>query len=186
VTVAPHDCLSERFVREALSHSDYLFHHAWGLTKQRVDAEDLLQETMLKAYLSFGTFREGSNLKSWLRRIMVNTWVDRYRLTQRRPAEQLGAEITDAQLADYAVQRHGGPWSAEAEVLRSMPSEAFLALRTLPDDLRETIYFAYVEGYRNTEIAQLLDIPVGTVASRLHRGRVRLRELLADTADQAS
>jgi RNA polymerase sigma-70 factor (ECF subfamily) len=177
------DCSRERFVRDAMPYSDYLLRHAWHLTKQRVDAEDLLQDTMLKAYLSFGRFRDGSNLRAWLYRIMVNTWVDRYRSCQRRPTEQLSAEITDAQMLGHAIHAYPGPPSPEAEVLKSVPDNASRALRTLPTDLRATIYYADIEGYRNTEIAELLRIPVGTVASRLHRGRIRLREILIDAAE---
>jgi RNA polymerase sigma-70 factor, ECF subfamily len=179
MTIAEHDHAEDSFVREALPHSDYLLRHAWHLTGQRVDAEDLVQETMLKAYLSFEKLRRGSNLKSWLTQIMVNAWVDRYRSAQRRPAEQLSAEITDAQLVGHANHSHGALRSAETEVLKSLPGDAALALRTLPQELQATIYYADIDGYRNTEIAQMLGIPVGTVGSRLHRGRILLRELLA-------
>jgi RNA polymerase sigma-70 factor (ECF subfamily) len=179
MTIAEHDHAEDSFVREALPHSDYLLRHAWRLTGQRVDAEDLLQETMLKAYLSFEKLRTDSNLKSWLTQIMVNTWVDHFRLAQRRPAEQLSAEITDAQLVGHANHSHGSLRSAETEVLKSLPGDAALALRTLTSELQATIYYADIAGYRNTEIAQMLGIPVGTVASRLHRGRTLLRELLA-------
>jgi RNA polymerase sigma-70 factor (ECF subfamily) len=178
MTVSGHDCRQRRFCREALVYSDDLLRHAWRLTGRGVDAEDLLQETMLKAYVSFDKFRKDSNLKSWLFQIMVNTWVDRYRSAQRRPVEQLTADISDAQLADYASHFRGGSRSAESEVLKSLPGEAFLALRTLPEDLQATIYYADIAGYRNTEVAEMLGIPVGTVASRLHRGRTLLRELL--------
>ncbi|MGE0216301.1 sigma-70 family RNA polymerase sigma factor [Mycolicibacterium sp.] len=163
-----------------MRHSDHLFRYAWRLTRKHVDAEDLLQETMLKAYLSFGTFREGSNLKPWLCRIMLNAWLDRYRFTQRRPAELLSANITDHQVMGHSALSRGILWSAEMEALQSLPGRACLALRTLPVDLQETIYYADIQGYRNTEVAELLGIPVGTVASRLYRGRNRLRELLAE------
>ncbi|MET0454510.1 MAG: sigma-70 family RNA polymerase sigma factor [Mycobacterium sp.] len=172
------DDRSEEFVREAFPHGEYLLRRAWYLTRQRVDAEDLVQDTMLKAYVSYGKFRKGSNLRSWLCQIMVNTWVDRYRAAQRRPSEKLSADITDAMFGNVPAGMHGGPPSAEAEAMAALPGKAHRALRTLPADLRLTIYYADIEGYRNTEIAELLDIPVGTVASRLHRGRSRLRDLL--------
>ena len=171
----------EEFIRHALPLRDYLLSRAWSLTRQRVDAEDLVQETMLKAFVSFAEFRKGSNLKSWLYQIMVNTWVDRYRAAQRRPSEKLTGEITDALLVDNHI-RDRGDQSAEAKALALLPGDAYLALRTLPVELRLTIYYADIEGYRNTEIAELLDIPEGTVASRLHRGRSRLRELLVGAA----
>ena len=172
----------DRFLREAVPHGDHLLLHAWRLTGQRMDAEDLVQETMLKAFLSFGTFQEGSNMRSWLNRIMVNTWVDRYRTAQRRPVEHLSADITDEQCVGRSVHHRRDTGSAEAEALNLMPSEAFEALRTLPMDLQVTIYYADIGGYRNTEISEMLGIPVGTVASRLHRGRSRLRELLGEQA----
>ncbi|MET0700200.1 MAG: sigma-70 family RNA polymerase sigma factor [Mycobacterium sp.] len=170
----------DRFLREAMPHNDHLLRHAWRLTGQRVDAEDLLQETMLKAFLAFDKFNEGSSLRSWLSQIMVNTWVDRYRTAQRRPVEQLSGDITDEQLVGQAIHSDGDLRSAETEALKLIPGEAVLALSTLPVDLQTTIYYADIEGYRNTEISEILGIPVGTVASRLHRGRTRLRELLGE------
>ncbi|MET0701177.1 MAG: sigma-70 family RNA polymerase sigma factor [Mycobacterium sp.] len=167
-----------RFTRDAMRYRDELLRHAWHLTKSRVDAEDLLQDTMLKAYQSHGKFDAGSNLRAWLYRIMVNTWVDGYRSARRRPTEQLSAEISDAQMADYALHVAAAPATPEAEALKSVPGGAIRALRTLPRDLRTTIYYADIEGYRNTEIAEMLHIPEGTVASRLHRGRRQLRALL--------
>jgi RNA polymerase sigma-70 factor (ECF subfamily) len=169
-----------RFTRDAMSYRDELLRHAWHLTKHRVDAEDLLQETMLKAYQSYGRFGAGSNLRAWLYRIMVNTWVDGYRATRRRPTEHLSADISDAQMADYALHATAAPPTPETEALKSVPGGALRALRTLSRELRTTIYYADIEGYRNTEIAELLHIPEGTVASRLHRGRRQLRALLLD------
>jgi len=170
--------LSERFTTEVIPYSNYLLGHAMGLTHQRADAEDLVQETMIKAYVSFDTFREGSNVKSWLYRIMANTWVDRHRSATRRPTEQLHGDLTDPQLASRA--RSGGALpSAESEALKTLPGDAELALRELPSDLREIVYYADVQGYRNTEVAEMLRIPVGTVGSRLFRGRRELRARLS-------
>ena len=169
--------LAERFTEEVIPHTAYLLGHAIGLTHQRPDAEDLVQETMIKAYVSFATFREGSNVKSWLYRIMANTWVDRHRSSQRRPAEQLHGDLTDPQLSRQA-QVVGSLPSAESEALKSVPGEAEVALSELPPDLREIVYWADVQGYRNTEVAEMLQIPVGTVGSRLFRGRRELRARL--------
>jgi RNA polymerase sigma-70 factor (ECF subfamily) len=170
----------ERFEHEVIAHTGYLLGHAQALTRQRQDAEDLVQDTMLKAYTSFRTFREGSNMKSWLYRIMLNTWVDSYRQTQRRPTEHLYGDFTDPQLSMHATLSRSAPRSAEVEVLGQLPGDAEVALRSLPDDLRETLYYSDIAGYRNTEIAVMFGIPVGTVASRLHRARSRLRALLLD------
>ncbi|CAN5616247.1 sigma-70 family RNA polymerase sigma factor SigH [soil metagenome] len=171
---------TERFEVEVIPYTGYLLGHAQALAKQRHDAEDLVQDTMLKAYLSFKTFRQGSNMKSWLYRIMINTWVDNYRQAQRRPTEHLTGEITDPQLSRQTDLPNSATRSAEVEVLVGLPTDTEHALRALPNELRETIFYADVEGYRNTEIAVMFGIPVGTVASRLHRGRNRLRELLVD------
>ena len=168
------------FERDVIPHTSYLLGHAQALTKQRQDAEDLVQDTLIKAYTSFKTFRVGSNMKSWLYRILMNTWVDRYRQTQRRPTLQLSGDLADPQLNTHAALIYGATQSAETDALSSVPSRAEDLLSTLPQDLRETVYFADIEGYRNTEIALKLGIPVGTVGSRLHRGRALLRRLLLD------
>ena len=133
---------------------------------------------MLKAYVSLGTFREGSNMKAWLYRIMLNTWVDKHRQAQRRPAEQLSGGIADFDITTGNSLLRNCSQSAEVEMLLNVPGAALSALSTLPTELREAVYYADVEGFRNTEIAYMLAIPVGTVASRLHRARNRLREML--------
>lgn len=169
---------TSRFIETVVPLTDHLLRQAWNLCTQRVDVEDLVQETILKAYLSYGSYREGSNLKAWLHRIMVNTWVDSYRTAQRRPSEQLIGDLTEEQLISVGSLPARARQSAEVEVLSALPDAAVLALRDLPDDLRATVFYADVEGYRNTEIAKILNIPVGTVGSRLHRGRKTLREIL--------
>jgi RNA polymerase sigma-70 factor, ECF subfamily len=173
---------NERFIRETKPVRDFLVRNAVRLTRQRADAEDLVQETLLKAYVSFDTYREGTHLKSWLSRIMSNAWIDRHRSAQRRPVEQLSAEVTDTRSTfDGSHAGSGGRVdSAETQALQSLPSDTELALQALPDELRTIVYYACVADYRNTEIAALLDIPVGTVGSRLHRGKALLREALAD------
>ncbi|MGV9803304.1 sigma-70 family RNA polymerase sigma factor [Mycobacterium sp. NPDC003449] len=179
------DRANERFVRETAPVRDFLVRNATRLTHQRADAEDLVQETLLKAYVSFDSYREGTQLKSWLARIMSNAWIDRHRSAQRRPVERLSADIADSPWS-VGVRVLDGGWadSAETEVLGSLPGEAERALETLPVELRDIVYYACIADYRNTEIAVLLGIPVGTVGSRLHRGKALLREALATVNDQ--
>lgn len=172
----PHD--HKQFENEVVPHTAFLYGGAQALAKQRADAEELVQDTMLKAYMSLGTFRKGSNMKAWLYRIMLNTWVDNYRHTQRRPAEQLSGDTSDFDITTGTTLLRNCSQSAEVEMLLNVPGDALSALSALPTELQVTAYYADVEGYRNTEIAEMLEIPVGTVASRLHRARNRLREML--------
>ncbi|AWT52729.1 sigma-70 family RNA polymerase sigma factor [Mycolicibacterium smegmatis] len=183
-TITGPDALAERFVRETEPVRDFLIRNAIRLTHQRADAEDLVQETLLKAYLSFGRYREGNHLKAWLARIMSNAWIDRHRSAQRRPAEQLSAEMADLRFsAEMLSAGRGWVDSAETQALQSMPGDAGIALAMLPPELRDIVYYACVADYRNTEIAVLLGIPVGTVGSRLHRGKALLREALSPSTD---
>ncbi|MGV9801363.1 RNA polymerase sigma factor [Mycobacterium sp. NPDC003449] len=165
-------------MRETEQVREFLVRNAIRLTHQRADAEDLVQETLLKAYISFDSYHEGTQLKSWLARIMTNAWIDKHRSSQRRPAEKLTAEVMES-LSSFDIYRARSGESAEAQALQAIPSEAELALQTLPDGVREIVYYACIAEYRNTEIAALLDIPVGTVGSRLHRGKALLRDALA-------
>jgi RNA polymerase sigma-70 factor (ECF subfamily) len=177
--------LDARFECEAIPLIDRLFNGALGLTHNRQDAEDLVQETMLRAYAGFHTFSEGTNLKAWLYRIMHNTWINQYRKKQRHKAEVWVGEISDQHLA--AAGRHAPNWSRSAEVavLESLPDdEVRAALMTLGEDFRLAIYFADVEGFSYKEIADITNTTVGTVMSRLHRGRKRLREALSALANQ--
>jgi RNA polymerase sigma-70 factor, ECF subfamily len=175
--------LTARFEREAIPLLDQLYGGARRMTRSRADAEDLVQDTMLKAYARFRSFQQGTHLKAWLFRIMHNTWISDYHKTRRRPMEHLGGEITDWQ---HAVGQRGlGCRSAEAEALEALPdSEITGALDTLPTGLRMAVYYADVCGYRYREIAEIMDIPIGTVMSRLHSARRRLRMLLADLAHE--
>jgi RNA polymerase sigma-70 factor, ECF subfamily len=172
---------SERFVRETEPVRDFLVWSANQLTHQRADAEDLVQETLLKAYSAFDSYEEGTHVKSWLSRIMTNVWIDKHRWTQRRPAEQLIPDVTDPPMVTDGCYRGRGGYveSAEAQALRDLPSQAELAVRRLPDDVRKVVYYACIADYRNTEIAAMLDIPVGTVGSKLHRGKALLRDALS-------
>lgn len=173
----------ERFERDALPLLDQLFRTARRYTGNSVDAEDLVQETMLKAYRAFDRFEDGTNVRAWLLRIMTNTWITSYRKAQGRPAEVLTDDITDAQLAGQARHSSTGLPSAELAALEALGDEQVGdALAQLREDQRMVVYFADVEGLRYREIALVLDIPVGTVMSRLHRGRRALRTLLVDVA----
>ncbi|MDH6198618.1 RNA polymerase sigma-70 factor (ECF subfamily) [Mycobacterium frederiksbergense] len=175
--------LQDRFVRDALPLVDQLYAAACRYTRNAVDAEDLVQETIVKAYSSFHTYRDGTNIRAWLYRILTNTWINSYRTAQRRPNEVIAETISDAQLAAVAKRSSAELASAELAALESMgDDEVRQALAALPEFQRIVIYYADVAGFQYKEIAEILNIPVGTVMSRLHRGRRNLRELLAEVA----
>ncbi|MDH6242485.1 RNA polymerase sigma-70 factor (ECF subfamily) [Mycobacterium sp. OTB74] len=175
--------LTARFERDAIPLLDQLYGGALRMTRNPADAEDLVQETMVKAYSAFHSFREGTNLKAWLYRIMTNTYINSYRKKQRQPAEYPTDEITDWQLAANAEHTSTGLRSAEVEALEALPdTEIKAALQELPEEFRMAVYYADVEGFPYKEIAEIMDTPIGTVMSRLHRGRKMLRDLLADVA----
>ncbi|WP_245234116.1 sigma-70 family RNA polymerase sigma factor [Mycobacterium sp. PS03-16] len=172
----------ERFARGVLPLLDQLYRAARRYTTSAADAEDLVQETVAKAWAGFDGYADGTNLRAWLLRIMTNTWISSYRAAQRRPDEVM-AEVTDAQLAATAAHTATGLRSAEVEALEALgDDDVRAALAALPVDQRLVVYYADVEGLRYREIADVLDIPPGTVMSRLHRGRARLRGLLANLA----
>ncbi|HEY2200095.1 MAG TPA: sigma-70 family RNA polymerase sigma factor [Mycobacterium sp.] len=177
--------LAARFEHDAIPLMDRLFGGALSMTRDRRDAEDLVQETMLRAYKGFRSYREGTNLKAWLYRILANTWISACRMKRRRPAEYSVDQITDRQLAAHAAHAPGGLRSAEVEVLESSPdAEIKAALDALREDFRITVYFADVEGLSYKEIAAIMNTPLGTVMSRLHRGRRQLRALLSTLATE--
>jgi RNA polymerase sigma factor (sigma-70 family) len=171
--------LATRFAHDVEPLIDVLSRGARRLTRSDADAEDLLQDALMHAYAGFGSFREGSNLKAWLFRILYNRWVSAYRSRRCRPSEVPVDGITDQDLADSAAR------SAETEALDALPDiEIKAAMAALPVGFRTVVYLADVEGYTYAETAKILGIPHGTVMSRASRGRQRLRAALAHVADQ--
>ena len=177
---SPEADLAARFVREVSPLRERLHRHAFGLTRDHHDAEDLVQETMLKACSAFHSFQPGTNLKAWLLRIMINSHINHCRRAGRQPVLYSIGELTDRQLAQVSARRTAaGLHSAEEQWLDAVPNhEIGAAMRALPPQYREVVYYRDVEGLSYKEIAALAEIPYGTVVSRLHRGHQRLRHLL--------
>jgi RNA polymerase sigma-70 factor (ECF subfamily) len=172
-----------KFADLAMPFMSALYSAALRMTRNPADAEDLVQETYLRAYRGFGGFKDGTNLKAWLYKILTNTYINSYRAKKRRP-EQVDLDDTED---FYLYRRLGGLEAADAartpetEVLDSIPDEVVKeALESLPEQFRMAVLLADVEGFSYKEIAEIMDVPIGTVMSRLHRGRKQLQQRLWD------
>ena len=175
--------LASIFEADALPYLDQLYGTALRMTRSPADAEDLVQDTYAKAFAAFRSYEQGTNLRAWLFRILRNTFINNYRKAQRQPSSGPSEELTDGQLLDLEQRTSGGVRSAENEALERLGDDEIAnAMATIPEDFRTAVYLADVEGFSYKEIADIMETPVGTVMSRVHRGRKALRALLADYA----
>jgi len=172
--------LRSRFERDVVPLRNLLYRHAFRMSKNHADADDLVQETMMRAYAGFVSFRSGTNLKAWLLRILTNTYINGHRQKRRQPAHYSTEDVTDPYLTEANARSAASALhSAEDHALALLPdNDIKAAMQALPGPFREAVYYADVEGLRYDEIAALMNTPRGTVMSRLHRGRRQLRTLL--------
>ncbi|STD10112.1 sigma-70 family RNA polymerase sigma factor [Dermatophilus congolensis] len=178
-----HDERVRRFETDAMVYLDQIYSGALRMTRNPTDAEDLVQETFAKAFAAFHQYKPGTNLKAWLYRILTNTFINTYRKKKRQPQQSDAADVEDYQLARAEAHSSRGLRSAEVEALDHLPdSDVTRALSQIGEDFRIAVYLADVEGFAYKEIAEIMDTPIGTVMSRLHRGRRALRDLLTDYA----
>ncbi len=174
---------AQRFERDAMPYLDQLYGAAMRMTRNPSDAEDLVQETFLRAFGAFDTFTDGTNLRAWLFRILTNTYINQYRKKQRQPFQSSADDLADWQLHEAESHTSTGLRSAEDEALdRLTDADVVDAMAAIPEDFRLAVYLADVEGFSYKEIAEIMETPIGTVMSRLHRGRKLLRESLRDYA----
>ncbi len=174
------------FEEQAIPFMDQLYAAGLRMTRNPADAADLVQETFVKAFAAFAQFQQGTNLKAWLYRILTNTFINNYRKKQRDPYQGTIDDLEDWQLGGAESMTQGrSTRSAEAEAIDHLPDSAVKdALQAIPEDFRMAVYFADVEGFSYQEIADIMKTPVGTVMSRLHRGRRMLRDLLSEYANE--
>ncbi|AZA12928.1 sigma-70 family RNA polymerase sigma factor [Corynebacterium choanae] len=171
------------FEEQALPLLDQLYSGALRMTRNPADAEDLVQDTYMKAFQAFDSFTPGTNLKAWLYRIMTNTFISSYRKKKRRPTQTSADEITDSQMFSSSSHQAVGLESAEIEALKNLPDQQIAAaFNELSEDNRMVVWYSDIQGLPYKEIAEIMDTPIGTVMSRLHRGRKQLRELLREVA----
>lgn len=179
----PSEQLRAVFEEQALPYMDQLYAAAMRMTRNPADASDLVQETFVKAFAAFASYRQGTNLKAWLYRILTNTFINDYRKHQRNPYQNSIDDLEEWQVGDAVSATASTTRSAEAEAIDHLPDSAIKdALQAIPEDFRLAVYLADVEGFSYQEIAEIMKTPVGTVMSRLHRGRQMLRKLLAQYA----
>jgi RNA polymerase sigma-70 factor, ECF subfamily len=174
--------LSARFAHEAEPLRDILYRNAFRMSRNHADAEDLVQETMMKAYAGFHSFRPDTNMHAWMSRILLNTYISDYRKKRRQPMQYSTEQFTEQRLAGtYTRYAPAAMRSAEDQALDSLPdNDIKSAMQALPQQFRDVVYYADVEGLRYPQIAAIMNTPTATVASQLHRGRRHLRRLLGD------